>query len=180
MSISTSNYAFSSDQAMSINPAFDGHDPDIVEALICGEDWLEKPKSNAPNKGDKLSADYCLDREQPAHSSQQFLQPSLSPVLQEKPAPPTAANTRLLLGNPSSALPLESNNPCSPQHVSPCPSTFPKPSPTSLPLPTAIISHPLAYSLPHSRLLTPIPSARVPFSPHFFNPQQIHFQHCLS
>ncbi|KAB1200667.1 putative AC transposase [Morella rubra] len=44
MSISTSNYGFSP-EAMTINPAFDVHDPDIMEALICGADWLEKPKS---------------------------------------------------------------------------------------------------------------------------------------
>ncbi|KAB1219399.1 hypothetical protein CJ030_MR3G001118 [Morella rubra] len=147
MSISTSNYAFST-ETMTINPAFDGHDPDIVEALICGEDWLEKPKSNAPNKGNELSTDSLLDRERPAHSSQLFSEPSLSPLLQEKPASPTATNTRLLLVNPSSTLPLESNNhcsplyvPCSPQYISPCPPTSPITIPTSLPLRPTIIPH---------------------------------------
>lgn len=39
---STSNSAFSI-ETMAINPILNGCDPDIVEALVCGKEWLENP-----------------------------------------------------------------------------------------------------------------------------------------
>ena len=42
MSTSISNSAFSI-ETMTINPTFNGLDPDIIEALVCGEDWLGNP-----------------------------------------------------------------------------------------------------------------------------------------
>jgi len=41
-STSTSNSAFSI-ETMTINPILTGCDPDIVEALVCGKEWLENP-----------------------------------------------------------------------------------------------------------------------------------------
>ena len=40
MSTSISNSTFST-ETMTINPAFNGLDSDIIEALVCGEDWLD-------------------------------------------------------------------------------------------------------------------------------------------
>ncbi|KAK9997362.1 hypothetical protein SO802_022048 [Lithocarpus litseifolius] len=42
MSTSISNSAFSI-ETMTINPTFNGLDPVIIEALVCGEDWLDNP-----------------------------------------------------------------------------------------------------------------------------------------
>ncbi|XP_050258832.1 zinc finger BED domain-containing protein RICESLEEPER 2-like [Quercus robur] len=39
---SISDSAFSI-ETMTINPTFNGLDPDIIEALVCGENWLDNP-----------------------------------------------------------------------------------------------------------------------------------------
>jgi hypothetical protein len=39
--LSKSNFI---DEIMKMNPAISGLNPEIVEALVCGQDWLESPK----------------------------------------------------------------------------------------------------------------------------------------
>ncbi|KAJ6735354.1 ZINC FINGER BED DOMAIN-CONTAINING PROTEIN RICESLEEPER 1-LIKE ISOFORM X1, partial [Salix purpurea] len=39
--LSKSNFI---DEIMKMNPAINGLSPEIVEALVCGQDWLESPK----------------------------------------------------------------------------------------------------------------------------------------
>ena len=42
MSTSTSNFAFCIDTT-TLDPIFNDLDPDIIEALLCGKDWLDNP-----------------------------------------------------------------------------------------------------------------------------------------
>ncbi|XP_065619971.1 zinc finger BED domain-containing protein RICESLEEPER 1-like [Quercus suber] len=49
MSTSTSNSAFCI-ETMTLDPIFNDLDPDIIEALFCGKDWLDNPIRITPNK----------------------------------------------------------------------------------------------------------------------------------
>ena len=42
LSTPTSNSVFCI-ETMKINPIFNGLDPNIIEALVCGKDWLSNP-----------------------------------------------------------------------------------------------------------------------------------------
>ncbi|KAK4568527.1 hypothetical protein RGQ29_004081 [Quercus rubra] len=89
-STSTSNSAFSI-ETMAINPILNGCDPDIVEALVCGKEWLENPIRMTSNRDNELSPELT-------HIPFVSVGASLSLETQEKHAP-SSANMELMLTN---------------------------------------------------------------------------------
>ncbi|KAF3965773.1 hypothetical protein CMV_010069 [Castanea mollissima] len=85
-STSTSNSAFSI-ETMTINPILNGCDSDIVEALVCGKEWLENRIRMNNERSPELT-----------HTS--FVSAGASLILetQEKHAP-SSANMELMLTN---------------------------------------------------------------------------------
>ncbi|KAF5465808.1 hypothetical protein F2P56_015780, partial [Juglans regia] len=120
-----SNASFNTEAMTMINPVFDGLDPEIIEALVCGECWLGRPTKKAHNKEDEHSSCYSLNggHTDHDHTSMALAMPSLSNSKfdQEKSDSPSTANTRLVLASPSSILSPEII--CSP--VTSCSPTFP-------------------------------------------------------
>ncbi|XP_040987166.1 zinc finger BED domain-containing protein RICESLEEPER 2-like [Juglans microcarpa x Juglans regia] len=120
-----SDSSFDTEAMTMINPVFYGLDLEIIEALVCGEYWLDRPTKKTLNKEDEHSSCYSLNggHTDHDHTSMALAMPSLSnsEFDQEKSDSPSAANTRLVLGSPSSILSPEII--CSP--VTSCSPTFP-------------------------------------------------------
>ncbi|XP_065635101.1 uncharacterized protein LOC112006826 isoform X3 [Quercus suber] len=89
-STSTSNSAFGI-ETTTINPILNGCDPDIVEALVCGKEWLENPIRFTSNKDNECSPELT-------YTSFFSAGASLSLETQEKHAP-SSANMELMLTN---------------------------------------------------------------------------------
>ncbi|KAL4632270.1 hypothetical protein ACB092_04G037900 [Castanea dentata] len=99
MSTSISNFAFCI-ETRTINPIFNGlDDPDIIEALVCGKDWLDNPIRITPNKDNEHSLELT-------QTSFVLAGSSISLESKEKHAP-SIANTEVMLANHSSSARLE-------------------------------------------------------------------------
>ncbi|KAF3964866.1 hypothetical protein CMV_010898 [Castanea mollissima] len=99
MSTSISNSAFCI-ETRTINPIFNGlDDPDIIEALVCGKDWLDNPITITPNKDNEHSLELT-------QTSFVLAGSSISLESKEKHAP-SIANTEVMLANHSSSARLE-------------------------------------------------------------------------
>ncbi|KAF3965544.1 hypothetical protein CMV_010275 [Castanea mollissima] len=134
MSTSTSNSAFYI-ETMTLDPIFNDLDPDIIEALFCGKDWLDNPIRITPNKDNDISKkknkvnDHSTANPEPRleiSGSTSGLEPppigDTSHVWSGTSAPqekhdPSNADTELMLANGSAT-------------------SCPKPLPLPLPLPT--------------------------------------------